>query len=100
MVLAGEKSAEDIVLNDLDWYRKNNIRARLGVRVANIDRETRVVIDQEGNETPFDKLILATGSNAFIPRSPASTRRTSTYSVRWTTRGRYWRRPAKAARRW
>ena len=70
MVLAGEKSAEDIVLNDLDWYRKNNIRARLGVRVANIDREARVVIDQEGRATPFDKLILATGSSAFIPPIP------------------------------
>src|ERR1017187_8399950 len=58
MVLAGEKSAEDIVLNDLDWYRKNNIRVRLGVRVAHIDREARVVTDQEGHATPFDKLIL------------------------------------------
>jgi len=67
MVLAGEKSAEDIVLNDLDWYRRNGIRARLGVRIANIDRDARVVMDQEGLATPFDKLILATGSSAFIP---------------------------------
>ena len=34
MVLAGEKSADDIVLNDLDWYRSNGIQARLGVRIA------------------------------------------------------------------
>ena len=33
MVLAGEKSAEDIVINDIDWYQSNGIRARLGVRV-------------------------------------------------------------------
>ncbi len=37
-VLAGEKSADDIVLNDIDWYRDNGIRARLGVRVTAIDR--------------------------------------------------------------
>ncbi len=30
MVLAGEKSAEDIVLNDIDWYRSNGIQATAG----------------------------------------------------------------------
>jgi nitrite reductase [NAD(P)H] large subunit len=69
-VLAGEKSAEEIVINDLDWYQSNGIRARLGVRVQNIDRARRVVIDDDGGATPYDKLILATGSNAFIPPIP------------------------------
>ncbi len=67
MVLSGEKTADDIVLNDIDWYQSNGIRAKLGIRVANIDREARVVIDEEGNRTPYDKLILAMGSSAFIP---------------------------------
>ena len=70
MVLAGEKSAEDIVINDLDWYQSNGIRARLGVRVQHIDRANRVAIDDNGGVTPFDKLILATGSSAFIPPIP------------------------------
>ncbi len=67
MVLSGEKTADEIVLNDIDWYQSNGIRAKLGVRVASIDREARVVIDEEGNRTPYDKLILAMGSSAFIP---------------------------------
>src|ERR1700739_1336067 len=67
MVLAGEKSADDIVINEIDWYRDNGIRARLGVRVENIDRARRVAIDESGGATPYDKLILATGSSAFIP---------------------------------
>ncbi len=70
MVLAGEKSADDIVLNDIDWYKNNGIRTKLGVRIANIDRAARVVIDGEGHVTPFDELILATGSSAFIPPIP------------------------------
>src|SRR5579885_2929979 len=70
MVLAGEKSAEDIVLNDADWYRANNIRARLGVRVEQIDRANRTVVDADGQVTPFDNLIVATGSSAFIPPIP------------------------------
>ncbi len=69
-VLAGEKSAEDIVLNDVDWYRENGLRARLGVRVAGIDRAAQTVIDDEGRATHFDELILATGSSAFIPPIP------------------------------
>ena len=36
-VLAGEKSAEDIVLNDVDWYRDHGISARSG-RACDGDR--------------------------------------------------------------
>jgi nitrite reductase (NADH) large subunit len=70
LVLAGEKAADDIVLNDLEWYRSNGIRARLGTKVAGIDRQTREVIDETGCRTPYDKLILATGSSAFVPPIP------------------------------
>jgi nitrite reductase (NADH) large subunit len=67
LVLAGEKSADEIVLNDIEWYRSNNIRTRLGVRISQIDRQAHAVIDDNGEATPYDKLILATGSSAFIP---------------------------------
>ena len=67
MVLAGEKSAEDIIVNDIDWYGNNGIRARLGVRIVRIDRSARAVVDTEGRATPYDKLILATGSSPLIP---------------------------------
>ncbi|HLH44241.1 MAG TPA: nitrite reductase large subunit NirB [Bryobacteraceae bacterium] len=66
-VLAGEKSADDIVLNRVEWYRDNGIRARLGVRVEQIDRQRRVAIADDGAAEPFDQLILATGSSAFLP---------------------------------
>ena len=69
-VLAGEKSAEDIVLNDIDWYRANRIEPRLGVRVTAIDSEAHLVHGSDGSAIPFDKLILATGSTAFVPPVP------------------------------
>ena len=69
-VLAGEKSPDDIILNDIHWYGENAIRPRLGVRVARIDTLKHLVIDGEGNKTPFDELILATGSSAFVPKIP------------------------------
>src|SRR5258708_3390486 len=42
-VLAGEKSADDIVLNDIDWYRANQIMPRLGLRIADIDSAANIV---------------------------------------------------------
>jgi len=66
-VLAGEKSADEIVLNDIDWYQANGIRPRLGVQVTAIDAEARLVYGADGSATPYDKLIIATGSSAFVP---------------------------------
>ena len=66
-VLAGEKKIEDITLNPLAWYHERKIDLRLGVKAIDADVRRKVVIDQEGNEYPYDKLLLATGSHAFIP---------------------------------
>ena len=48
-VLAGEKSADDIVLNDIGWYQTNGIRPRLGVQVTAIDAENRFVFGADGS---------------------------------------------------
>src|SRR5512143_823813 len=66
-VLAGEKAADDIVLNSLDWYEKNQIHLRLGVRIIDIDPVLKTVAGDDGSVTSFDKLLLATGSNPLIP---------------------------------
>jgi nitrite reductase (NADH) large subunit len=66
-VLAGEKSAGEIILNDLDWYRRNNIRLRLGARVTNVNPVCKAVSCEDGSEEPFDTLLLATGSSPLIP---------------------------------
>lgn len=66
-VLAGEKDFDDIVLNDVDWYQRHNIRAKLGVRITAIDSKSRTVTASDGASTPYDKLIIATGSSPLIP---------------------------------
>ena len=65
-VLAGEMRVQDIVLNDLEWYRSNRITLRTGKRVARVDRIARKVIADDGTEASYDRLLLATGSNPFI----------------------------------
>lgn len=66
-VLAGEKTADDIVLNGLDWYRQNRIQLRLGVRVTSVNTAHKTVDGDDGSATPFDKLLIATGSSPVIP---------------------------------
>ena len=66
-VLAGERSADEITINSLEWYQKNNIGLRLGVRVTAVDPVNRLLKSDDGSTTPYDKLLIATGSNAFLP---------------------------------
>ncbi len=71
-VLAGEQTLADIVLNDLEWYRAHRIRLRLGVKIAKIDRKAREVVAEDGTREPYDRLLLATGSNPFILPVPGA----------------------------
>ncbi|MFN0119051.1 MAG: nitrite reductase large subunit NirB [Blastocatellia bacterium] len=65
-VLAGTHQARDIFINPLAWYDENNIRLHCGARVGRIDRAARQVIAGDIVET-YDKLVIATGSSAFVP---------------------------------
>lgn len=65
-VLAGEKTFEEIVINGQDWYDDNAITLVSGDRVDHIDREARTVVAASGRIEPYDKLLIATGSDPFI----------------------------------
>src|SRR5438445_9665198 len=69
-VLAGEKNMDDITLNGIDWYQQNQIGLQLGVRIVDIDTKEKTVTGDDGSVTEFDKLLIATGSKAFIPTIP------------------------------
>lgn len=64
-VLAGEKTYGDIVTHDAAWYAANGVTCRFGETVTKIDRKRKVVVSK-GGETPYDKLLIATGSAPFI----------------------------------
>jgi nitrite reductase (NADH) large subunit len=65
-VLAGEQTLDEIVLNDYAWYAENNITLKAGIPAAQIDRIKRQIVAKDGEKTPYDRLLLATGSNPFI----------------------------------
>jgi len=64
-VLSGEKTYAEIVTHDANWYESHGVDCRFGEMVTGVDRMRKVVISEKG-ETPYDKLLIATGSNPFI----------------------------------
>jgi nitrite reductase (NADH) large subunit len=62
-VLAGEKTFDQIVINDQDWYADNGITLHAGRAAARIDRIRKSVETASGDAVPYDRLILATGSD-------------------------------------
>jgi len=66
-VLAGEGDEDGIVLNPREWYEENGIDLRCGVRVTSVDVHAKEVVDATGATTPYDVLLLATGSSPRIP---------------------------------
>ena len=74
-VLAGDKKIDDIILNPVDWYRDNGITLNSGIEVTGIDRLGQIVHGSDGSETPYDRLLIATGSNPFIIPVPGSDKR-------------------------
>jgi nitrite reductase (NADH) large subunit len=65
-LLAGEKSFDDIIINDQAWYDDNGIELIAGDAVVAIDRVAKTVTSRAGRVEHYDKLILATGSDPFI----------------------------------
>ena len=65
-VLAGEKTIDEIMLNDDQWYVDNNITLHKGRKITQINRLAKKVVAADGTEAAYDRLLIATGSNPFI----------------------------------
>ena len=67
-VLAGEASADTIMLKSAEWYHEQGITLLREHRVTSIDRTARRVTCTNGHSLDYDHLVIATGSRpATIP---------------------------------
>jgi nitrite reductase (NADH) large subunit len=71
-VLAGEKTIDDIMIHDRDWYAAKGITLHAGDPVVAIDRRRGVVTSASGREVAYDRLLLATGSRPFVLPVPGA----------------------------
>ena len=70
--LAGEHGLERVYLRPEKFYADRNIAIRSGVRIASIDRASRALTTAGGEQLPYEKLLLATGSRVRRLNLPGS----------------------------
>lgn len=66
-VRAGGPAARSTTLYTGGWAARRRIDLRTGVAAVAVDRTARVVRTDDGAEEPYDELVLATGSRAWLP---------------------------------
>lgn len=73
-VLCGEKTIEEIVINDRQWYADNGIRLHAGPdkAVVRIERGLNRVCAKDGTCAEYDRLLIATGSRPIIADIPGN----------------------------
>ncbi len=65
-VLADETNIDEIMINEIAWYKANNIRLHTSQTITAIDKLNKLVFDADGKSFKYDKLLIATGSKPFF----------------------------------
>lgn len=63
-------SVEELLMNTRDWYKDNKIDLHTNELVVKVDVGLKNVETHTGAKYPYDKLVFATGSRAFVPPIP------------------------------
>lgn len=70
--ISGEQRWEQLVKMTDEEEPEYNIRLLRGLSVEHINRADKYVTDSRGNKTPYDIIIMATGSRATLPKNVPS----------------------------
>ena len=65
--LLGATDRHRMLYRPADFYEKNKVRALLGARAEKLDPAAQKVVLRGGEEIPYDRLLVATGSRPFEP---------------------------------
>ena len=71
-ILSQEKTFEDTIINHQSWYEQNNITLHKSDKIISINKNSKEITSQNGKTQSYDKLLIATGSTAFIPKTAGS----------------------------
>lgn len=66
--LAGETTLDRMLYRTEDFYRRNNVETILGKKVVGVDIDRSLVRLDDGQEVPYEKLLVATGGVPFVPK--------------------------------
>jgi len=65
--LAREVDAGRMFYRDKNFYEKNKVRTMLGKKAVALDLEKKAVLLEDKQKVSYDKLLMATGGNPFVP---------------------------------
>jgi nitrite reductase (NADH) large subunit len=65
--LAGDRQLHQFTLHNLEWYKENRIDLHLETEITRIDPDKKVAETRQGQQYPYDNLLLATGGYSFVP---------------------------------
>ncbi|ANQ49457.1 NAD(P)/FAD-dependent oxidoreductase [Flammeovirga sp. MY04] len=65
--LTADAPIEENCLKSKESYEEENISLQLGIEVSDIQKENQKVLLANGDEQPYDYLVLATGARPIIP---------------------------------
>lgn len=68
--LQGKVGEDKICYRDPDFYEKYNVTQYLGRTAEAIDSSAHTVVLDGGERIPYDKVLIATGSDPFVPPIP------------------------------
>jgi len=79
--IAGQIDRSALFFRQMEWYQAQKITLRCGTNVTAVDPAMHHVTIAGGDPVPFDRLLLACGARAFLPRLPGATL-TGVFSLR------------------
>jgi nitrite reductase (NADH) large subunit len=79
--ISGELSEQALQAKKDQWYEDLKIRLLLNTRIIGADTAKGIVTTEKGDELPYDKLLIASGSYSFIPPITGSDKK-GVFSIR------------------
>jgi nitrite reductase (NADH) large subunit len=65
--ICGDIEEQDLVAKQPSWYTENGISLRTATRITGVIPEEMAVVTETGDTLGYDLLLLATGSQSFVP---------------------------------
>lgn len=84
-LISGKKSAADMALIGQGPYSGTGIEVRLNSRAEKVDTSNQAVMVQGGDQVPYDRLLIATGSRPYVPPEINGTEAEGVFALRTLT---------------
>ncbi|MBW2028155.1 MAG: NAD(P)/FAD-dependent oxidoreductase [Deltaproteobacteria bacterium] len=66
-MISGDITEKDLIARKTEWYESEKIGMETNRRATGADPERKILLAQDGQQLPYDILLIATGSHSFVP---------------------------------